>query len=358
MPAQNVAPYVADAVISVLRQTFEDFEFLVVDDASTDNTWQILQTLAAQDARIRLFRNERALGVPECMNFLALQVRGEYVARMDADDIAVPDRLALQVEALRSGDVDLCGGAFIEFPSNRLDILNGPVGDEEIKLSLLFESTIRQPTVMMRRDLLLREKYRTETIPTADYDLYVRLAPFVRFRNLPDVLLLWRVRQGQVTLRNEADNVRASNDARRMALQQLGISPTMRQLELQGQIWTKQKPACWRDVVETEEWLAFLASALDRLPAARGYFSGRWYRYCLKAAPYGPRTFLLFRKSPLHKLRPYSRGENIKLFVLSVLRIRYASRLYWLLIWPLPSQFRRRSRITRLGKQLLMALRG
>lgn len=352
IPAQNVDAYVVAAVDSILQQSFDDFELLIIDDASTDQTWPILQDLAAKDRRIRLFRNEEPLGVPECMNKLVSAARGTYVARMDADDIAVPERLALQVQALRSGEVDLCGGAFIAFPAERLEIYNGPLGDAEIKLSLLFESTIRQPTVMMRRSLLLQEKYRTETIPTADYDLYVRLAPFVRFRNLPDILLLWRIREGQVTLRNETDNVRASNNARRMALMQLGIEPSDRQLELHGQIWTTRKPACWQDVVETETWLSFLASGLAQLPAAHEYLCGRWYRYCVKAAPYGLRTFWHFRRSRLHGLKRYSKGETVALFFMCCLRIPYASRAYWTLRSLAPSQLRRRKRIALIDRRL------
>jgi glycosyltransferase involved in cell wall biosynthesis len=96
MAARNAAPYITASVRSVLRQTLRDLELLVLDDASTDTTGTILDGLARRDGRVRLFRNARQLGVARSLNFLAGQARSPLCARMDADDLAHPDRLRRQ----------------------------------------------------------------------------------------------------------------------------------------------------------------------------------------------------------------------------------------------------------------------
>jgi glycosyltransferase involved in cell wall biosynthesis len=352
MSTYNVAGFVSDAVSSILVQTFGDFEFLILDDNSTDDTWLILQRLAMQDSRIRLFRNNRTLGLPACINRLVPEVAGEYIARMDGDDIATPGRFAIQVATLDGDGVDICGGAYVEFPTDRIKLLGPPIEDDEAKICLLFEWTLMHPTVMMRRSLLEHEQYRTEAIPAADYDLWVRLARFARFRNLPDLFLFKRVHEAQVSFRRTSHKVAAATEVRRMALHDVGITATDRELYLQGQIWTAERPRSWDEVLETEAWLVKLSAALQGRAGADRHLSQRWYKVCLKAAPYGRRAYDLFRRSELYRLRPYSRGQRLAVWVLSLLRIPYQSGAYWLLYSIGPSARENRCRIRSIARQL------
>ena len=111
MPVYNAKRYLGEAVESILSQTFRDFEFLIIDDGSTDRSLAILQRYAAQDARIRLSSEPNA-GYVVRLNEMLHQARGDLIARMDADDVALPERFARQVEFLRSHpEVDVVGGA-------------------------------------------------------------------------------------------------------------------------------------------------------------------------------------------------------------------------------------------------------
>lgn len=188
MSAYNCANTIDEAIESICSQSFSDFEFLIIDDASTDQTWESLQRYAIKDDRLRVFRNPSNRGVPESINELVAESTGEYIARMDADDIALPGRFEKQVEILDSGQADLCGGWMILFGDRWSEAIQQTcVTDEEIRADLLFCGAICQPTVMMRRHLLEQIPYDTSMIPAADYDFWTRVAPTpssIIFRNL------------------------------------------------------------------------------------------------------------------------------------------------------------------------------
>ena len=116
MPVYNAEKYVAEAVESILQQTYTDFEFIIIDDCSTDNSYGILQTYAAKDIRIRLFKNDVNNKLPNTLNFGIAQSNGKYIARMDADDISLPERFAKQVEFMESHpEIGVCGTLIKEF---------------------------------------------------------------------------------------------------------------------------------------------------------------------------------------------------------------------------------------------------
>ena len=114
MCVHNGERYLYEALESVLNQTFEDFEFIIVDDASADNTPAILKEYAAQDGRIRLMRNAHNLGLTRSLNKALRLAKGEYIARQDADDISLPQRLEKQVEFLNSNSRTAVVGSWTE----------------------------------------------------------------------------------------------------------------------------------------------------------------------------------------------------------------------------------------------------
>jgi glycosyltransferase involved in cell wall biosynthesis len=203
MPVYNAERYVAQAVESILDQTFGDFEFLILDDASTDGSIEILRRYAARDPRIRLTSRPNR-GVARTLNELVDQARGEFLARMDADDLALPERFARQVAYLRTHPECVLVGSRVR--------LIDPEGDhltdwcrlqehEEIEAILLGgerSTQISHPSVMMRRDAVLAVgKYRPFALE--DVDLFLRLAERGRIVNLPEVLLQYRIHANNVS---------------------------------------------------------------------------------------------------------------------------------------------------------------
>ena len=203
MPVYNAQRYLKEAVVSILDQTFRDFEFLIIDDGSSDRSLSILKRYAAQDARIRLSSKPNA-GYAVRLNEMLYLARGDLIARMDADDVALPERFARQVEFLRCHpEVDVVGGAqeHIDSQGHLLFVQGEPEEHEELQeLALTGVCPINHPSVMMRREAVLAVGgYRVEMMPAEDFDLWLRMGEHGRLANLTDVITRYRVHESSVS---------------------------------------------------------------------------------------------------------------------------------------------------------------
>ena len=197
MPVYNAAPYLARAVESVLAQSFGDFEFLIHDDGSTDDSLKILRDYAAKDARMIVTTGANE-GLAATLNRVIGTARAPLLARMDADDICLPDRFEKQVAYLDANpDCAVLGGCetTIDAAGYRIADVRVPRTHEEIDANNLRGVTsIRHPTVMMRRDAVRHcGGYDPELVPSEDLDLWLRVAETGRLANLPDIVLEYRI---------------------------------------------------------------------------------------------------------------------------------------------------------------------
>lgn len=199
MPAYNVELYVEEAVRSILNQTFCDFEFIIVDDGSTDRTPEILRTFT--DPRIRLLFNEKNEGNYPARNRGCRLARGKYIAVMDADDVALPERLEKQVRFMEEyPEVLACGTAYRLMGENRSIV--EPTEWVEIRYILMSTFCMSHPTILFRADTMRQVGfYRTDSRYAEDYDLALRLARLGKIVNLPDILLERRRHQEQISSR-------------------------------------------------------------------------------------------------------------------------------------------------------------
>ncbi len=200
MPVYNTALYLREALDSMLAQTFTDFELLVLDDCSPDNAGEILDRY--NDPRIKRYRGEHNEGLANILNVGIDMARGKYIARMDSDDISLPDRLKVQVEYLESHpDVDLCSCAMRLFGS-REGLWVRDTDPDKVRISALFFSPVLHASSLWRREAFEGRGLRFDqsAVPAEDYDLWCRaLVAGLRLVNLPDVLYLYRIREGQAT---------------------------------------------------------------------------------------------------------------------------------------------------------------
>jgi glycosyltransferase involved in cell wall biosynthesis len=199
MPVYNAQRYVAEAVESILGQTFTDFEFIILDDGSTDGSPAILRRYAAEDGRIRLVSRPNA-GVGKTRNECLAMARGEYFAVMDADDVSLPERFARQVAYLNDTPDCVAVGSRV--------LLIDPDGDpirewayfashEEIDEAHMAgkSGAIIHPSAMIRREAMVAAGgYWLE--PAEDYDLFLRLAERGQLANVPEMLLKYRQHLG------------------------------------------------------------------------------------------------------------------------------------------------------------------
>ena len=200
MPVYNCELYIKEAVGSILNQTFTDFEFLIIDDASTDNTVKIIKEY--NDSRIKLIEKPVNTGYTNSLNYGLKIAKGKYIARMDGDDISFPERFAKQIAYLDvNPDVVLCGTSYEIIGETKRTII--PENHNAIKLTLLKENCIAHPSVMIRKDVLYKFSIDYDILkePAEDYDMWVRLLPIGKLHNLQEVLLKYRIHTKSVSRR-------------------------------------------------------------------------------------------------------------------------------------------------------------
>ena len=197
MPVYNAGQYVRAAAESILTQTFADFEFIIIDDGSTDDSHDILEELARRDPRIRLISRPNT-GYTVALNEALRLARGTYVARMDADDISMPERFARQVEYMRGhADCVLVGSRIMTIDPYGIPLYEPDHRQEhaEIDQQLLNGvgwAIVHPVAMMVREQVMALDGYRPEMEPSEDLDLFLRLAERGTVANLPVVLLQYR----------------------------------------------------------------------------------------------------------------------------------------------------------------------
>ena len=203
LAAHDAQAYLRPALSSVLRQTMPDLELLVVDDASTDATPSILAGIT--DTRLVVLRNDRRSGLAASLNRGLEAARGRWIARLDADDVALPHRLERQLAVVGRDAPAILGSAVADI-DERGDVLrvhSVPTSDADVRWHALFSSPFYHPTVLLDRDVVERHglRYDTGFAESEDYDLWARLLEHGRGRNLDEPLVLYRVHPGQATRR-------------------------------------------------------------------------------------------------------------------------------------------------------------
>ena len=204
MPVYNAEKYLAQAVDSILKQTYTDFEFLITDDASTDQSFAILRRYAQSDPRIKLTKQEKNVGLQKALNQMLKEAQGKYIARMDADDIALPNRFTDQVKILATDkEVIAVGGAFnlIDEKSRFLTVIRPPQDNDTIQEKALAGHTpICHPSVMMRREAVLQVGGYDESLKTVeDLDLFLKLGEIGELRNLQESVISYRLHGASVS---------------------------------------------------------------------------------------------------------------------------------------------------------------
>ncbi len=204
MSVYNGERYLKEALDSILEQTFSDFEFIIIDDGSTDRSREILTEYAAREARIRLIENAQNIGLTKSLNKGLLQAQGRYIARQDADDISLPQRFEMQLAYLTAHQkIGLLGTSCttIDKYGKAGKIREKPVTDTEIRWTILFDNPFWHTSVMFRRKLIKEHQLMyTEHIKFAqDYELWARMLHHTRAANLATPLVNVRFHSEQIS---------------------------------------------------------------------------------------------------------------------------------------------------------------
>jgi len=228
MSVYNGQQFVAQAIESILAQTFGDFEFLIIDDGSKDESAAIVRGFEQMDKRIK-FTSRVNKGLTKTLNEMFAASSGEFIARMDCDDIALPDRFATQVQALREDpDLACVGGNFqlIDGQGRLLTTLRPPPDDATIqKQALAGHGAICHPAAMIRRESLSKiNGYDEEFKIAQDLDLWLRLGEVGKLANVPQTVLKFRLHEGSVSETKRVEQRKFAKLACERAWQRRGIA--------------------------------------------------------------------------------------------------------------------------------------
>ena len=210
MPVYNGGKYLNDAIESVLNQSFSDFEFLIINDGSTDNSEGVIKKYQQQDTRIVYIKNEENIGLQKTLNKGLSFSKTDFLARMDSDDIwCDKDKLQKQFDFLKKNpDHALVGTAMetMDEKGSKLQTIKFKESDNEIRNVILFSSQFAHPSVMISERALdeigfyaTDNKYKN----VEDYELWLRIGTKYKFANLPDVCLRYRIHSSSVSMQNQ-----------------------------------------------------------------------------------------------------------------------------------------------------------
>ena len=295
IPVYNREKYVGEAIESILAQTFSNFEILLVDDGSTDQSVDTIRSFS--DPRIRLVCNEGNLGIPKTRNKGVELARGQYMAMLDSDDRAYPKRLEKQVAFLDLHPKYAQIGSWCRMMDAQGSILNKikrqPVLPDDIHAQFLFRCAMSNRSIMARTAILQEYGYRNDFPRCQDYELHVRLAKHYKLGNLPECLVYGRIHSQQITGQTTTLGDTKKREIIRKQLNELGVTFSEEDLDPHLTLSRMRKFRFIPDasyLTWSREWLLRLQEANTQTyryaePAFSRALSEKWLQVCWTACP-------------------------------------------------------------------------
>lgn len=232
MPVFNAGDFLVESIESILRQSYHKFEFIIVDDASTDNSWKILNKYARKDARIQIYRNQTNHGVSKTMRKALSHASTTFVARMDGDDIADSHRLEKQLKHLRKNKATIAVGGqciVIDEKGRRIGTKTFPLSFEDIKAYIFTFIPVQQPTLMIAMNRLPKHVslYENGFNTAEEVELLFKLFSYGKVENMADVLLKYRIHSTNTSFANVKQTFLLTLLSRIKAIAYYGYRPTV-----------------------------------------------------------------------------------------------------------------------------------
>ncbi len=324
MAAYNGAEYLPAAIDSILNQTYGDFEFIIIDDGSTDETPDIIAGYT--DPRVRPVANPGNLGLIASLNRGLELARGEFIARMDADDESLPNRFEEQVRFLDAHpEVGLLGTGIETFGS-REEKWWVECDPANLRCRLLFETGFYHNTVMFRRSLVTEHRlFYDPAYPHAeDYELWLRFADVTGIANLPDVTVRYRLHSDSVSHSHRTVQQDTADRIRRLQLAKLGIRPNELQLKIHSNLMRGAPHTLEFNVDDVEAWIVALLEGNRQTgycdqSKLNGLLYETWFKLCRSHRSRLSSPWWRFASSPLTHGMPWPNrfADTVRLFLVS-----------------------------------------
>lgn len=334
MPCYNAEKYVEESMNSILNQTYNNLEIIAINDCSGDNTLSILQRMAKKDARIRVINNEDNLKLIKTLNKGIGLCNGEYIARMDSDDIALPTRIEEEVNFLeKKRDHDIVSTLFYAFHSdkpNKKDLHNNPLHDEELRAYMLFKSGICHPAVMIRKRVFteLGLSFGSEYLHVEDYALWSEAIYKTKLANIGKPLLLYRVHQQQVSSVHENLQIENKKKVFQIHSRHLGLPTDEAFMDVYASVAEcVPSQSSLEYINKCEDFMLLLLTINTERPFCDNNYlqymlSMHWLRLCANSR-LGTKVIKKLKKSPLYIKENYTTRDLAILYAKCIFRLKY-----------------------------------
>jgi len=308
MPVYNGEQYLRESIESILNQRFSDFEFLIISEYGTsEESLAIIQSYS--DARIRHIHNTTRLGLVGSLNLGLKEARGEYIARMDADDISLPKRLELQVKLMdNEKKVGICGTWVETIGDCSGSIFRYPTDSKKIQSRLLFDSPLAHPSVIFRKILLERFglKYDINDLYAEDWSLWQKSSFIFPIINIPKVLLKYRITEHSISRFNADSQLKVIKIIHKKNIQTLCGDIADTDIEIHTRLGMWQFTSDRFFIEKSEKWLLKLkyCNNLEKIypePEFTYVLAERWFFVCNAATGLGLITWSMYWNSSLRK---------------------------------------------------------
>lgn len=325
MSIYNDGEYVSESIKSILSQSHQDFEFIIVNDGSTDNSEDIINSF--RDKRIRYLKNPENIGLARSLNLALANSEGKYVARMDADDISVPERLANQLDFMEQYPEVGIVGSWVQQFGQAENTVRYSTSDFDIRIRMLSDSPFAHPSVMIRREVLGKHQlqYDPNFRTAQDYDLWSRMARYTNMAILPKVLLHSRVHENQVTSRKKADQAANRAKVAKSLFQYLGIGEDNEIQFLQDLLGNKYVLSV-EFLVEAERIMKMLINNNLKIryfdqELLYAFLCDRWKSLTWGSTKLGIKFYFLFIRSEFSQVNKLSYPFHVKFISKCLLRM-------------------------------------
>lgn len=345
MPCYNAEAYVESALRSIMNQSYTNIEILAINDCSQDSTLEILKRLSSEDSRIRIVDNDTNLKLIKTLNKGVELCNGEFIARMDSDDLALPNRLEQQLAfLLQNPSVDIVGTQFKTFTNkhpDKLSLHTNPLHDEELRAYMLFKSGICHPSAMIRKRVFtdLGLFFEHQYLHVEDYAFWSKALYKTRIANLGECLLLYRVHDRQISSLN--DSIQQDNKKKIYAIhmERLGIEVNDDNLSFHASI-----AECVPEILKSTEYLKMCENYMLNLVEINkikqfcdtnyllALLSIHWLRLCANSA-LGLKGIKTVKSSKFYNKKFYQNKDILFLYVKSLFVIKYKKSIIYSVIF-------------------------
>ena len=344
IPCYNVEEYVEESVLSILDQTYSNLEIIAINDCSGDKTGELLQKLANKDSRIKVFTNEENLKLIKTLNKGIGLCNGEYIARMDADDIALPTRIEKEVDFLEQyKDHDIVSTQFYAFHSNnpsKKDLNHSPLHDSELRAYMLFRSGICHPAVMIRKRVFteLGLKFEAEYLHVEDYALWSQAIYKTKLANLGEPLLLYRVHKSQISSIHEDLQIENKKRVFKIHCNHLGLPTDEEYIDIYASV-AECVPlySSFEYLDKCEAFMLSLIQLNENKPFCDNAFlikmlAVTWLRLCANSR-LGLKVVKKLKASSLYRKADYSSRDLVIFYTKCTFRLTYKKSLIYKLVF-------------------------